>query len=116
MGGAGADTLTGGSDADTFRIRNYETGLGASADSITDFVSGTDIIDLSGMDANSGQVGDQAFSFIGGGAFSNTAGELRYQSQGSDIWLSGDTDGDGLADFEILLVSAPPPVPADFLL
>ena len=42
-GGAGADTLTGGADADTFV---FGSGVQGDGDTITDFVSGTDKIDL----------------------------------------------------------------------
>lgn len=40
-GGAGADILTGGADADTFHIKWGET-----ADTVTDFVTGTDKVEL----------------------------------------------------------------------
>ena len=46
IGGAGADTLTGGTQADTFVFANTSTGTptGTNFDTITDYVSGTDII------------------------------------------------------------------------
>ena len=60
--------------------RQVRVRFGAAADSaITtpdrnlDLGSG-DTIDLSGIDANVGAADDQSFNFIGGGAFSNTAG------------------------------------------
>ena len=46
----------------------------------SDFVRGTDRIDLSAIDANPGDAGgNDAFTFIGTGAFTNVAGELRYE-------------------------------------
>ena len=46
-GGAGADSLTGGTGADTFVFAALASGLTASTlDTITDYVSGTDIIDF----------------------------------------------------------------------
>ena len=46
-GRAGADTLTGGNRQDTFVFSSGDTGITeATADTITDFVSGNDIIDL----------------------------------------------------------------------
>jgi hypothetical protein len=45
--------------------------------------------------------GDQAFSFIGTGAFSNTAGQLRYEQISGNTYVEGDTNGDGVADFMI---------------
>jgi Ca2+-binding RTX toxin-like protein len=101
IGGSGADVLTGGSGADNFRIGYYESGTGSSADRITDFASGSDIVDVSGWDANIGVGGDQAFSFVGGAAFSGTAGELRTDFDGTDTWAQGDINGDAVADFEI---------------
>jgi len=103
VGGADADTLIGGADADIFRIGNFESGVGAAADSIGDFQTGVDLIDLSGWDANLNVFGDEAFAFIGGAAFSGTAGELRHYFDGTDTWVQGDTNGDAAADFEIFL-------------
>ncbi len=115
-GGNGADVMTGGADADTFRIGYFEAGTGSAADTITDFVSGTDIIDVSSWDANTGVAGNQAFSFIGASAFSGTAGELRADTVGSDTVVQGDINGDGLADFEIVLNGNPTVVATDFVL
>jgi Ca2+-binding RTX toxin-like protein len=115
-GGAGTDTLTGGTGVDKFIFLPGDVGTGSAADRITDFVSGTDRIDLSGLDANSSLSGDQAFTFIGAGAFSGTAGELRSAWNGTDTIVQGDTDGDGIANFEIVLTGHITPVASDFLL
>jgi hypothetical protein len=53
--------------------------------------------------------GNQAFNFIGSGAFTNQAGQLRAveTSPGSDLWIvSGDIDGVGGADFQISVTVA----------
>lgn len=115
-GGGGADLLTGGLGADLFRFDHGDTGLGAGADRITDFLSGVDRIDLSSIDADSGLAGDQAFTFIGASAFGGVAGQLRYSHDGSDTWLEGDTDGDGSADFQIVVGGSVSPSVADFIL
>ena len=60
-----------------------------------------DLIDLSAVDANSLAGGDQAFAFIGTGAFTNVAGQLRYEQVGGNTYVYGDTNGDGIADFMI---------------
>jgi hypothetical protein len=76
----------------------------ASADSISDFVEGgSDLLDLSDIDADTVAGGDQAFSFIGSSAFSGSAGELRQFTSGADTYVAGDVDGDGLSDFIIKL-------------
>jgi Ca2+-binding RTX toxin-like protein len=113
-GGIGTDSLTGGLGADTFDFNDLaELGRGAARDVITDFVHGTDVIDLNGVDANTEAAGNQAFSFIGTLAFDGvTAGQLRYAG---DL-LSGDVDGDGAADFQIRLVGAPVVTLSDLVL
>ncbi|HEY0413115.1 MAG TPA: calcium-binding protein [Allosphingosinicella sp.] len=116
VGGSGADVMTGGAGADLFRISGWESGLGSGADRIADFVQGEDLIDLSGMDANIFAAGDQAFSFIGTGAFTGGGAELRYAFDGTDTWIQGDINGDGIADFEIALTGQVPLVTTDFLL
>jgi Ca2+-binding RTX toxin-like protein len=105
-GGAGQDRLFGESGADTFVFRDGDfAGLTTSTcDQIKDFTEGTgDKIRLNAVDANTGLAGDQAFAFIGSAAFTNTAGELRYEQVSGNTYVSGDTNGDGVADFMIRL-------------
>jgi len=101
-GAAGADTLTGGDGDDVFAYINAAHSTAASQDHILDFTLG-DTIDLAEIDAIAGG-GNDAFSFIGAGAFSNTAGQLRAELQSGADWLvEGDTNGDGIADFSLLV-------------
>jgi Ca2+-binding RTX toxin-like protein len=119
IGGAGRDILIGGADADTFRyLGASDSGAtGATRDNIADFVAGTDKIDLAAIDANSvGGTADDAFSFVGAAAFSHTAGELRATAAGANTLVSGDLDGDAVADFQILLTGAHTLSAGDFLL
>jgi serralysin len=97
-GNGGADILTGGADADTFY---FDTAAETNGDRITDFAHGSDKVYLKAMDANPTLTGDQAFAFIGTGAFSGTAGQLRYEKGTADTIVSGDMNGDGVADFSI---------------
>jgi Ca2+-binding RTX toxin-like protein len=120
FGGRRGDTLTGGTGNDIFRYDNVLDSNSTERDGIQDFNAG-DLVDLSRIDANTLLAGDQAFSFIGNAAFSNTAGELRFEniSLGGPVWLvQGDTDGNGVSDFELVLVINPPdPITAsDFIL
>ena len=62
-----------------------------------------DKIDLKTIDANTKAAGDQAFTFIGTGAFQKKAGELRYEKKSGDTFVYGDVNGDGKADFAILI-------------
>ena len=45
--------------------------------------------------------GNQAFTFLGTGAFTGVAGQLRYEQVSGNTFISGDTNGDGVADFMI---------------
>jgi Ca2+-binding RTX toxin-like protein len=99
-GGRGIDHMTGGDGFDTFVFSSaVESGRSALRDTIADFVRGVDLIDLSGMDANISASGNQKFTFIGRAGFHEVAGELRFNKE----VLSGDIDGDGARDFEVLV-------------
>ena len=86
-GGAGSDELVGGNGFDVFVFDQIEAG-----DSIVDFMTGEDRVDLTGTGV--------AFVFVT--EFSNSAGELVYQGG----MLQGDIDGDGSADLIINLNGA----------
>ena len=102
FGGGGADSLTGGTGNDIFYYDDSAQSTPSAGDTVEDFATG-DKIDVSGMDAIAGG-GHDGFNFLGTGAFTNQAGELRVEDQGSSIWLvQGDTDGDGVADFQLTL-------------
>lgn len=98
-GGFGADKLRGGSSGDTFIFKStLETPVGTTyRDSIVDFERGSDKIDLSGIDARTTLIGDQAFSWIGYTSFSGVSGQLR----GNGSVIEGDINGDRIADFAI---------------
>ena len=100
VGNSGSDYLHGGTGTDTFDFNSInDTVTGSNRDVVADFHrSEFDVIDLQTIDANELRGGNQAFTFIGGAAFSDAAGELRLSSSGI---LCGDTDGDGVSDFHI---------------
>jgi hypothetical protein len=101
VGGLGADTLRGGTGNDLFVYQSTADSTSAATDHIIDFENTHDLIDLSGIDANLGLGGDQAFSFIGSNAFNHVAGELRAFNVGDAWTIEGDVDGDGNADLVI---------------
>ena len=112
-GGAGTDTLRGGLGNDIFDFnRASESSVGVKKDVITDFVSGSDRIDLSGIDAVVGG-SDNAFRFINTGVFTSVAGQLRWNV--ATHTLQGDTDGNGVADVEIQLTGVSSVASHDFI-
>jgi Ca2+-binding RTX toxin-like protein len=117
-GGLGADGISGSLGADTFFYAavNQSTVAATGRDTLMDFSSAQgDKVDLSTIDANTGVAGNQAFVFIGAAAFSNTAGELRAEVMGSDTLVSADTNGNGVADFSLLVKGVTAMVGGDFI-
>lgn len=55
------------------------------------------------FDANTAVAGNQEFDYanVAYGAFTRTAGQLRYVFEGGNTILRGDINGDGRADFSI---------------
>lgn len=101
VGGAGQDSLTGGDGKDRFEFLDVtDSPSGSGRDIIVDFRPG-DVISLALIDAITdfgGIVRNDTFTFIGANVFS-AAGQLRFDSG----VLSGDVDGNRIADFEIVL-------------
>ena len=117
VGGLGQDVMYGGKGADTFRfeaLADSKPGYGIR-DAIADFNRAEgDKIDLSRIDANEKKSGFQNFSaslFLGDAAFHKVAGEWRFQ----DNVLQADVNGDGKADFEILIIGPTTLWASDFI-
>ena len=114
-GGGGDDTMAGGTGQDLFVFRAGD--LSMTGDRITDFSKADgDRIDLSLMDADTAKAGDQAFKFIGAGAFTKVAGQLHVTIVNGVPVLSGDLNGDGLADFQLHLPGTSNLQASDFIL
>ena len=97
-GGLDRDILWGGEGVDIFEFLDVaESGIGSNRDVIKDFEQGVDLIDLAAMGATS-------FSDSG---FTNTAGEVTFKliGGGTKTVVEYDHDGDGAADFQILMTN-----------
>jgi Ca2+-binding RTX toxin-like protein len=106
-GGLGRDIMNGDAGNDDFDINSItETRVGSSRDVLNAFQRGLDDVDLRTIDAKTGVAGNQAFTFIGTQDFHGVKGELRYRDLGSSCVAQGDVNGDGRADFEILVKAA----------
>jgi serralysin len=115
FGGKGADLLEGDVGPDTFNFLalSDSTVAAKGRDTIVDFlVFGVpaldDVLNLSGIDAiaQTKAVND-AFHLTadsGFGHFTHHAGELNIHFSGNDTIVAGDVNGDGKADFSILLM------------
>ena len=88
-GGSGADALFGGEGDDTF-VFSQENIVEGSVDTIVDFEAG-ETISLTGLTNGLTQIGD--------GEFSGAAGELRKTTDGSNVTVEYDANGDGVADW-----------------
>jgi serralysin len=100
-GGTGADIFVFTSLGDSVDYRHRSDGKKWTSDVLADFTSGTDKIDLSAIDANRGTAADDAFVFIGTGAFTHQTGQLRFEAWGGQVHILADVDGDAVADLHI---------------
>jgi Ca2+-binding RTX toxin-like protein len=118
QGGLGADTLDGGagSSTDAFVYRDVAESTAAARDRIEGFEVGFDRISLSAIDADASTGGNQNFTFVGTGAFTGVAGQLRIAVQGGDLLVQGEVTGDGVADLEILVAGITSLTAGDFFL
>jgi Ca2+-binding RTX toxin-like protein len=100
-GGAGGDQLSGGGGGDVFLFG--QDAADGSTDTVSDFDSSHDLIDLSSIDADPLSDGDQAFAFVD--AFTSQAGQatLSYDSGADQTTAAFDVDGDGVADLTLVM-------------
>jgi len=101
-GGRGRDLLwgQGGNDDFVFASLKDSGTTKSTRDQILDFKGKDDIV-LSGLDADTGQGGDQAFRIDDGGSFE--AGEIRITTVNAGLKIELNVDGDSKAELSILL-------------
>lgn len=116
-GAGGLDRLFGGAGADRFVFSTTaEAGNGAARDVVLDFAQGIDRIDFSGIDANTASRGNQAFSATIVTAFTGVRGQLMTTTDAGGVIVSGDVNGDRVADFQIYVAGVTQLTASDFLL
>ncbi len=119
VGWLGVDRLTGNGGNDIFRWSALnESGVGPGArDVVTDFVRAHgDLLDVSGIDADTTTSGNQTFNFNGGAAFT-TAGQLRCFSTGAGTTIVElNVNADLAADMQIELAGTIALIISDVLL
>ena len=116
VGGAGSDDLYGGLGNDSFKYTNvFESGLTLSTrDNIHDFTLG-DKLDLSAIDAKSGNWSNDAFNYVG------AASNVTIANANGAVWfengiLYASNDRDTAAEFQIQLVGVTDLLATDLIL
>lgn len=110
IGGRGFDRLTGGEGADVFIFRSIgDAPLGRRIDTIMDFETGVDRIDLSALGAEGAEV-----RLLGAHSAGHASLVTTVVAEGTRLTL--DRDGDGQADMWLLLAGILDPAADDFLL
>jgi len=110
-GGKGKDQLIGGTNNDRFDFNSILESRVGKGDVIKDFNAGgvLDLIDLRDIDAKTGGANNK-FKFIGTQDFHHRAGELHYVKINKPgvvhdkTIIEGDVNGNGRADFQIVLL------------
>jgi VCBS repeat-containing protein len=118
--GGGANSLTGGLEADQFVFRSTaNAGTGSTRDQITDFTQGSDRISVSAIDANISQGGNQAFQFVGAGPITGPA-QLGFHFLTIDgvehTIIEGNVNANTTPEFQIDLIGRIQLTAGDFIL
>ncbi|MEZ5742980.1 MAG: calcium-binding protein [Sphingomonadaceae bacterium] len=119
-GDRGKDEMSGGAGQDQFIFRDIadSSHQNAFADLITDFSQADfDKLVFTDIDADTTNAAatNDAFTFIGSDPFS-APGQLRYEQLPSNTAVTGDVNGDGVADFLIILTGLFTLTSGDFFL
>ena len=101
VGGKGTDVLYGEDGDDIFYYSNVNQSLPGNLKDSVGLDVGEDRIDLSFIDADISDSGNQSFDLIGTTRFSGGTGQVRYDSSNDLIQVELGGDGDTIVDMEI---------------
>jgi Ca2+-binding RTX toxin-like protein len=102
VGNDAQNRLTGGGGEDTFSFFTAAQSSPDAPDTIVDFESRTDKIDLTPFDTNPATSWDDSFSFIGSAEFSGRP-QVRLTEENGMTHVFADVDGDMVADLHIIV-------------
>ncbi|NJR20317.1 MAG: calcium-binding protein [Hyphomonadaceae bacterium] len=119
IGGNGADWLIGGAGADVFKFTGAGDSVVLARDVITDFETGVDKLDFTGFTTAFGSPISGPFTFGTLAPGSGPRIEIGTDISNGFSRILADADGDGIADFEVLVATANAaalPVVGDFII
>ncbi|MBC7357615.1 MAG: DUF4214 domain-containing protein [Desulfacinum sp.] len=96
LGSQGADTITLGDGADTVVYSNLNQSSNTATDVITDFVSGTDVLDLSALGVTAYAGSKASFALAQGALPGGGTVAAVFQADENRLWV--DMDGNGTLD------------------
>ena len=112
-GGSGSDVLTGGAGADIFAFQSASDG----PDEITDFVSGTDQIQVSASGFGGGLIAGGTVSLVSGSdpTASGATGQFLFDTDDGRLLWDADGTGSGAAVLIATFSNVPPLAASDFI-
>jgi serralysin len=115
IGRGGADRLTGGTGRDTFVFQSISDfgKLVMNRETITDFKTSVDLIDITAIDGNTATESIDGFQFIGNAGFT-APGQIRVISSVDRLVVYFNTDNDSAAEAALNLLGSPTVSATDF--
>ena len=114
-GGGGSDLFFGGAGADRFDYDRVSGSVpGSRRDVIADYED-VDIVDLSGIDADTTRPGDQAFRWVDEDPLTGAA-QIGYVVRGNSAIIRASVDGDAAVEFELRVDNVGSAPLGDFIL
>jgi Ca2+-binding RTX toxin-like protein len=116
IGSVGRDLIEGGAGADAFKYTLLTHSTASAFDTVRDFTTGSDKIDLADLDAKAGAAGNQAFTFVAAQSQAVVANSVTWYQQGGNTFVQADVNGDATAEFVLRLLGNKALTVGDFTL